>query len=156
MAARKGGGPPPTKRTPERRTAILNSLRVGNTRRAAVGFAQIDHATFYRWMDDDATLRDDVEKAEADAETRFLGNIAKAAADGTWTAAAWWLERRRYEEYRRRDSANVRVTNGVEPEAVDVDADTVAAIERYIASHGPEVGVDVEPRSNGARTNGKH
>lgn len=110
----------PSKRTPERQTAILNSLRVGNTRRAAAAAAEIDHATFYRWLDDDATLRDAVEKAEADAEQRFLGNIAKAAAEGTWQAAAWWLERRRPEEYRKREGVELTGRDGGPIETADV------------------------------------
>jgi hypothetical protein len=109
----------PTKRTPERQTAILNSLRLGNTRRAAAAFAEIDPATMWRWCEDDATFRNAVEKAEADAETRFLGNIAKAAADGTWTAAAWWLERRRHEDYRKREGVELTGLDGGPIETAD-------------------------------------
>ena len=69
--------------------------------------AEIDQNTFYRWLDEDGTFRDAVVKAEADAEARFLGQIAKAAADGTWTAAAWWLERRRHEDFRKREQLEV-------------------------------------------------
>lgn len=123
----------PTKRTPERRVAILNALRIGNTRRAAASFAEIDHATFYRWLDEDATFRDSVEKAEADAEARFLGQIAKAASDGTWTAAAWWLERRRPDDYRRRDNMELTGRDGGPIESRDVtgtlsDADIRTAL----------------------------
>lgn len=109
----------PTKRTPERQTAILNSLRLGNTRRAAAAFAEIDDNTFYRWLADDGTFRAAVEKAEADAETRFLGNIAKAAADGTWTAAAWWLERRRHQDYRKREGVELTGLDGGPIETAD-------------------------------------
>lgn len=109
----------PTKRTPERQVAILNSLRLGNTRRAAAAFAEIDDNTFYRWLADDGTFRAAVEKAEADAETRFLGNIAKAAADGTWTAAAWWLERRRYQDYRKREGVELTGLDGGPIETAD-------------------------------------
>lgn len=97
-----------SKRSPQREQAILNSLRLGNTRRAAAAYAEVSHETFYRWLDD-VTFRDAVEKAEADAETRFLGQVAKAAADGTWTAAAWWLERRRNADYARRDKVEMTV-----------------------------------------------
>lgn len=101
----------PTKRSPQREQAILGALRLGNTRRNAAAYAEIDHATFYRWLDD-ATFRDAVEKAEADAEARFVGQIAKAAADGTWQAAAWWLERRRHEDYRRREGVELTGRGG--------------------------------------------
>jgi hypothetical protein len=32
---------------------------------------------------------------------RFVAQIARAAQDGTWQAAAWWLERRRPLDYGR-------------------------------------------------------
>ncbi len=102
----------PTKRSPEREQAVLNALRLGNTRRNAAAYAEIDPATLWRWCEADATFRNAVEKAEADAETRFLGQVAKAAADGTWQAAAWWLERRRPEDYRRREGVELSGSNG--------------------------------------------
>ena len=92
----------PTKRSPEREQVILNALRLGNTRRNSAAYAEISHETFYNWLDD-LTFRDAVEKAEADAEARFVGQIVKAAHDGTWTAAAWWLERRRREHYGKQE-----------------------------------------------------
>ena len=42
-----------------------------------------------------------VERGEADAHARNLGLIQKAAQDGTWQAAAWFLERRYPELYGR-------------------------------------------------------
>lgn len=90
-----------SKRTPEREQLILNSLRLGNTRTAAAAYADVDRVTFWRWIQADETFRNAVEKAEGDAEARFLGMIAKAAVSGTWTAAAWWLERRRPESFAR-------------------------------------------------------
>ena len=101
-----------SKRSPERRDALLNALRLGNTRRNAAAYAEISHETFYNWLADDVTFRDAVEKAEADAEARFVGQVAKAAADGTWQAAAWWLERRRADDYRRRDGVELTGKNG--------------------------------------------
>jgi hypothetical protein len=96
------------KRSPEREAAVLNALRLGNTRRAAAAYAEVSPDTFYVWLAD-PTFRDAVEKAEADAETRFLGQVARAAADGTWTAAAWWLERRKYQDYARRDKVEMTI-----------------------------------------------
>jgi hypothetical protein len=96
-----------SKKTPERVAAITQALRAGNTRRAAVSYGEIDHATFYRWLEEDATFRDAVEKAEADAEVRFVAQVAQAAVGGTWSAAAWWLERRRGQDWRRHDSLEV-------------------------------------------------
>ena len=110
----------PTKRSPEREQAILGALRLGNTRRNAIAYAEIDDNTFYRWMDADGTFREAVVKAESDAEARFLGVIAKAAHEGTWTAAAWWLERRRHEDYRKREGVEITGRDGGPIESRDV------------------------------------
>lgn len=98
-----------TKRTDERVDAVLRSLRSGNTRRAAAAVAEVDASTFYRWMEADATFRTAVEKAEAEAEARFAARVTSAADEGTWQAAAWWLERRRPQDYARRAQMDVTV-----------------------------------------------
>ncbi len=94
-----------TIRSAEREQAVLNALRVGNTRRAAAAAAGIGKTLFYAWMED-GTFADAVEKAEADAELRFVGVIAKAAP-ASWQAAAWWLERRHHEDYGRHDRTDM-------------------------------------------------
>ena len=107
------------KRSPEREQAVLNHLRIGNTRRASALAGGINHDTFYVWLRD-PTFSDAVEKAEAEAESRFLGQVAKAAAS-SWQAAAWWLERRKHEDYRRMDGVELSGPKGgpIKTEAVD-------------------------------------
>ena len=85
----------PTKRTPERQQRLLSALAAGNTRTAACHYAGITRETLSSWLERFSEFSDAVKKAEADAEVRHVANIAKAAADGTWQASAWWLERRR-------------------------------------------------------------
>lgn len=99
----------PPKRSPERETAILNALRVGNTRRAATAAAEIHVDTLRDWMVGDPAFSAAVVKAEADAELRFLGQVAKAAAGNNWQAAAWWLERRQHIDYGRRDRIDMNL-----------------------------------------------
>jgi FMN phosphatase YigB (HAD superfamily) len=71
---------------------------------------EISPNTFYRWLDADDTLRDSVERAESEAEAFFSAAVAKAAQDPkTWTAAAWWLERRKYQDYARRDKVEMTI-----------------------------------------------
>lgn len=139
-----------SKKTPERVAAIIQALRAGNTRRAAVSFGEIDHATFYRWMEDDATFRDAVEKAEADAEVRFVAQVAQAASSGTWSAAAWWLERRRGQDWRRHESLEV-TGNPNAPVVVKQEgssngasiADTIAVLaEIGVIAINPETEID--------------
>lgn len=104
------------KRSPEREQAILNHLTVGNTRRASHLAAGVSHQTFYNWLQD-ATFLDAVEKAEAAAEQRFLGQVAVAART-QWQAAAWWLERRRNAEYARHDRVDVSIDVRKEAERI--------------------------------------
>ena len=98
----------PTKRTPERREAILRSLRIGNTRTASAAGAGLSLDVLSRWIAGSAEFRGEVLIAEAEAEQRFLGVVAKAATDD-WRAAAFWLERRRYQDYARRDRMTMQI-----------------------------------------------
>ena len=92
-----------TKLTAERQKLITDALRGGNTRTASVGYGNIDYKTFLNWLrrgeDEEEGIYvqflQAVKKAEADAEVRNVALIQRAANDGTWQAAAWWLERRR-------------------------------------------------------------
>ncbi len=97
-----------TKLTDARMTALLTALENGCTRRAAAGAAGIHHATFYRWLDADATLRDAVEKAEDLAEAKFTAAVV-AAVPRNWQAAARWLERRKHQDFGRRDALEVKM-----------------------------------------------
>lgn len=99
-----------SKRSPEREQAILNALRVGNTRRASAAAAGVSKDLFYQWLQD-STFLDAVEHAEAEAELRFLGQVAKHAATSP-QAAQWWLERRRREEYGQRTGVELTGANG--------------------------------------------
>jgi len=94
-----------SKATEARIEALLAALRVGNTRDASAGHAGIVRTTLYRWLERDPALRTRVEKAEADAEVRFTAQVARAAGDDDWRAAAWWLERRRPKSYGRAQAA---------------------------------------------------
>jgi hypothetical protein len=87
--------------------AALVALEHGCTRRAAAGAAGVGHATFYRWLEDE-TFRDEVEKAEAKAEAAYTAAVA-AAVPKSWQAAAWWLERRRHEDYAQRTRVDMKI-----------------------------------------------
>lgn len=117
------------KRSPERETAILNALRVGNTRRASASAGDISHETFYTWLED-LTFLDAVKKAENEAEQRFLGQVAQAAKTN-WQAAAWWLERRKHEDFSRREKVDMTLDAKKDAERVaaglGLDAEAVLA-----------------------------
>ena len=49
----------------------------------------------------------------------FTAAVSRAAQDPkTWTAAAWWLERRKYQDYARRDKVEMTVDLRKEAEAL--------------------------------------
>lgn len=127
MARRPGQ---PTKRSPEREQAILNALRVGNTRRASAAAAEVNEDTLANWMKADSAFFGAVVKAEADAELRFLGQVAKAAPT-SWQAAAWWLERRQHSDFGRRERMDMTIDVRKEAERIaeesGLDADEVMA-----------------------------
>ena len=67
----------------------------------------------------DPTLTDSIERAEHEAEAMFTAAVSRAAQDPkTWTAAAWWLERRKYQDYARRDKVEMTVDLRKEAEAL--------------------------------------
>lgn len=88
----------PTKFTAERRTKFLEGLAAGNTRRASCLAAGFSEDTFQRAVARDAAFAAEVKKAEAQAESEMVAVIRKAAIT-TWQAAAWWLERRLFNDW---------------------------------------------------------
>jgi transposase len=97
----------PTKLTPQTQARIVQAIVGGNDITVAAAYAGIGKTTFYEWLERGrkaktgpfAAFADAIQKAQADAETRNVALIAKAAQDGTWTAAAWWLERKHPERW---------------------------------------------------------
>jgi hypothetical protein len=89
-----------TKYNPELLDKICSALRAGNTRKASSEYAGISEVTFYAWIKTNLSFLSAVKKAEADAEVSAVAVIKKAMPD-TWTAAAWWLERRKPDDYGR-------------------------------------------------------
>jgi hypothetical protein len=115
-----------SKMTDARIEAILNALRQGCTRRAAAAVGGISHTTFYDWMANDLTLAATVERAEGEAEATFTAIVAKAAIT-SWQASAWWLERRKYQDFARHDK-------------LDMSIDLRKEAERMAAEQGLDAG----------------
>ena len=116
---------------------ILTCLKAGNTRRASAAYAGIDEDTLLIWFKKDSEFSESVRKAEADAEVRHVANIAKAAGKGNWTASAWWLERKQYQDWRRRDQLdfkNLSDAELVERAKVAFGGDAAAWLARFTAN----------------------
>ncbi len=98
-----------SKYTPEVVSRVCELLAEGNTRKTASLLAGISYETFRQWLQTKPAFSAAVQKAEAEAEARHVAIIRQAAAK-TWQAAAWWLERRRPEEWGDRSRRRVEVS----------------------------------------------
>lgn len=126
----------------ERHKTIVDALEAGGYRDTAARLAGIGVSTLYLWLDRGQNERDRravdpnaadpkeqpyldlveaVESAEAKAEQRSLLLIQRAAAGGTWQAAAWYLERKFPRKYGRFDRAEV---SGPEGAAIPINVST--------------------------------
>lgn len=89
----------PTKLTPEALLKVCEGLRYGLPLKTAAHCAGLSYSTLRRGVQDNPDWREAVAVAESLAVARAVGTVNAAAEDGTWQAAAWWLERRHPEEF---------------------------------------------------------
>jgi hypothetical protein len=107
---------------------IVETLRGGNTRRAAAWAGGIDIDTFHSWLKRYPAFSDAVKTAESDAELAMVERVRLASVD-TWQAAAWWLERKLKQDWSARqeqtgaDGGAVRVIVQYADEPTQPDAD---------------------------------
>lgn len=83
--------------TPERIQKISDGIKLGMTKKLAAQYSGIAVGTYWKWMRTKGerydALRQAVQEAEAAGAAALLAKVHKAANDGTWSAAAWMLER---------------------------------------------------------------
>jgi hypothetical protein len=120
----------------------LEAIRLGGSRKDAALYAGIAVRTAQVWIqkgrEDKARkpYREFVrrlERAESLTKLRLTGAVHKAANDGDWKAAAWWLERRAPDEFGRTDTRKVELTATVNSEvAVEdlSDEDIIALLKQ--------------------------
>ena len=96
----------PTSLTPEVQRRVCDAIAAGNTRHDAAEYAGVGASTLRAWLARGRRQRRGkfqallaaVKKAEADAVVRNVAIIQKAA-NKSWQVAAWWLERKRGEDW---------------------------------------------------------
>lgn len=120
--------------SPGLQEGLCNVLALGGTRRAACARVGITPDTFYHWLERYQTFSDAVDRAEADAELRYLTPVARAANDGDWRAGIAWLERRRRQDW----ALSVEVGESV----IDLAAILTRAFSQPVA-HSPTVEAQV-------------
>ena len=91
----------PTALTPEVQARVCEAIAAGNTRHDAAEYAGVGTSTLNHWLTRGKKsgrgrfrqFLEAVKKAEADAVVRNVA-VIQGAANKTWQAAAWWLERK--------------------------------------------------------------
>lgn len=116
----------PSTLTPEVHDRIVHAVRGGSYLDDAAGYAGVPERTLYHWLrrgrdaeakadrgdtltDDEQTLlafQRDVTRARADATIRNV-SLVQVAAQDTWQAAAWWLERTNPRKWGRHETVEV-------------------------------------------------
>lgn len=96
---------------------ICQILREGNTRRTAAALVGIEEETLSRWLaagakgkEPYAQLYQAVKNAEEEAVRSRIAIIRKAAEEGNWQAAAWWLERKFPVEWGKQEKLRAELT----------------------------------------------
>ena len=104
-------------------THLCQLIEVGVPVSSAVSVVGISKPTFYLWMRDGEkaksgkmrTFFESVSSAKDKAIARNVSIVQKAASEGTWQAAAWWLERTCPEEFGRdKQNVNVAIQNNTQ------------------------------------------
>jgi transposase len=133
----------------EKVKVFINSLKSGAYIQTACTFAGIGESTVHRWLErgrkENARIEsgeealvdeqpylelwESIEKARAEATLRNVTLIQTAAQNGTWQAAAWFLERTNPSLYGRR---NYNEITGKDGGALDVNL-SVEELDRKIA-----------------------
>jgi hypothetical protein len=90
------------KYTPELVKQLIKYIEVGNYVKTACEAVGISEETFYSWIKDKPEFSESIKKAEAKALIRNL-TIIQVAAKKNWQAAAWFLERKDYKNWGRKD-----------------------------------------------------
>lgn len=142
----------PTKLTKELQQKIISALTAGNYQDTAAAYAGISTSCFYNWLERGKKERDRlaagekakkteqiflefvdaIESARAQAEVRSVALIQKAANDGTWQAAAWYLERSHPQRWGRLNRTEISGPEGGPIETkIDIEA-LDAKIEAFL------------------------
>lgn len=90
------------KATPLTIRVILEAIGDGLTQRDAAALAGISEDTLSLWKRKDSDFSEQIRQKEIECKRRHIQNIHRAA-EKSWQASAWWLERKHRAEYGRDD-----------------------------------------------------
>ena len=115
---RKGGKNKMARRAKLTKELIEEAYKLvseGNYDKDVYPILGIGEVTWYRWLREGEKAKSGlkrqfwqaIKKAEKEAIVKNVGVIQKAAEQGNWQAAAWWLERRYYEDWGRKEKVDL-------------------------------------------------
>ena len=130
---------------------LVEALKAGNYVDDACAYAGIAESTYYLWMERgrraaaalaagetpkpaDAPyveIMESASRARSAAVVRNVNFINRAASEGTWQAAAWWLERTRPDKFGRRLATEL---SGPAGGPIEVEMVTAEELENRIAA----------------------
>lgn len=152
----------PTKLTKQVKEAILLAVTSGAYLGMAANHAGISESTLHLWMargergeSPFSEFSVSLKKAQADVRLRCLAQIMQAANDGTWQAAAWFLDRTDREHFGRQrieitGAGDAPIAVAVEANAAVLDAldEKIALMrersKRIIGAYGTSIPVEIE------------
>lgn len=127
------------------RKKVIAGLKTGMTRVAASGWAGIARTTLFDWIEKDEAFREAVLEAEAFAEARYTATISALTGTATppatrFRASAFWLERRRPQEWRERTTVDLNLPPEAEEakRAVDDLRDELHALGEELLRRGSD------------------
>jgi hypothetical protein len=152
-----------TRRGPKRMTMehprverLINALRLGDFVEEACSYAHISIDSYYRWLregellnnrlnngdvlskeeNDIRELAEAIKEAELGGQHAALETIRTAAKNGTWQAAAWFLERRNKKWSNRTEITGADGAPVLQVTVEDVDAKIRNLIDASKADNG--------------------
>lgn len=97
-----------TKATPKTIEIILTAIADGLTQREASILAGISEDTLSLWKKKDSDFSEQIRQKEIECKLYHIKNIKKAS-EKSWTASAWWLERKYKDEFSRNSKLDLQV-----------------------------------------------
>jgi transposase len=126
----------PSKYTLETVAKIVQAIEQGASFEVAAAYASISYQTFNVWRKQFPEFSESIKGAEAQAEVTWLERIEAAAANGTWQAAAWKLERRYPDRWGRKERLELSTRREAErlAEELGLNADELIRVAEQIAT----------------------
>jgi hypothetical protein len=115
------------KKTPNTLRIIYEAIADGLTQRDAAVLAGISEDTLSLWKSDDSEFSEQIRKKEIEHKRKLLG-IIERAAERSWQAAAWRLERKYKEEFSDSKSIQESMEKAERQKALDDIGASIRAI----------------------------